>query len=246
MAKKKRNKRREEPQKKQSQKQERDAHLQKLTTYTGIGVLAIVIIAVGFYLFANRSGGSSGLGDFDAASQPSLGDPDAPVTVVEFGDFKCPACKTFHGQSFRPLRSEYIEKGHVRFFFLNFPIPLGDDSYTAADAAECVYHQDEGAFWDFYDAVYEFQGPERETWATPDALMNLVRDYVEADLNEQELRRCIVDQTYRGDVERDKQIGLNAGVRGTPTVYLNGEAIPNWSYSNLQSAIEERLPAPSQ
>lgn len=225
-------------------KRQRDAQMQRLTTYTGVTALILVVVIVGVYLITSRSPGSSGagLGDFHPESQPSLGEANAPVKVVEFADFKCPACKAWHERIFPQLKEEYIDTGEVALYFLNFPIPLGQDSYTAADGAECIYRQNEEAFWEYYDIVYKFQGPERETWATSDALVNLVRDYVKPEIDEYAFRQCIVEQRYRSDVEADKRIGISAGVRATPTVFINDQKIEGvGAYSSYKQIIEREL-----
>jgi len=165
---------------------------------------------------------------------------------VEFADFKCPACKLFHEMAFYKLKKDFIDTGKVRFFFFQFPIPnaTGTDTENAANAAECLFHQDEAAFWAFYDADYENQGPEQEQWATPERLLELVRDYVKplVDIDEGDLQQCIEERRYQAEIDKDKQIGLSLSVRGTPTIFLNGEKLDRWGpYSALKARIEKEL-----
>jgi protein-disulfide isomerase len=228
-------------------KPQRNDRMQKITMYTGAAVLTVVLVLVGLYLFQSRAPvgeeGSSHV-DFQLDQQPSLGEPDAPVKVIEFGDYKCPACKAFHDRVFYQLKEDYIDTGKVEFFFLDFPLPLGQDSYTAAVAGECVYRQSEAAFWAYFSAVYQNQGDERETWATPSNLMGLVRDYVEplVDIDEADLQQCISEDRYRAAVDEDKRIGLKAGVRGTPSIFVNGKKVERWSpYSSFKAVIDRQL-----
>jgi len=227
----------------QAKQNQRDAQVQKITTYTGIAVVALVVAFIGIYVFSNQ-GGSSGGGNVPLSieGQPTLGPADATVEVIEFGDFKCPACKAFHDQVFPQLKSNYIDTGQIEFTFLNFPLPLGQDSWTAADAAECVYQQvGNEAFWGYYSAVYANQGPESQTWATPDLLVQLAQDYTDAEIDTDSLRQCIDDQEYRDEVEHDRNMGLSANIPGTPAIFVNGRQMSDFSYSTISSAIDEEL-----
>lgn len=228
----------------QQQKNQRDAQMQKITTYTGIAVVVLVVAFIGIYVFSNNQGGSAGGGNVPLSieGQPTLGPSDAPVDVIEFGDFKCPACKAFHEQVFPQLQENYIDTGQVEFAFLNFPLPLGQDSWTAADGAECVYQQvGNEAFWDYYDAVYANQGPESQTWATPELLVQLAQDYTDAEIDADGLRQCINDQQYRDEVERDRNMGLTASIPGTPAIFVNGRQMSDFRYATIASAIDEEL-----
>lgn len=234
------------------EKKDQREQMQKITMYTGIGVLVVVLILVGIYLFTGQ-GSRSGSTAVDVGSleerlpaRPSLGSDDAPIQIVEFADFKCPACKAFHEAAFYNLKREFIDTGKAQLIFVQFPIPnvTGTDSMNAANAAECLFRQSEAAFWAFYNAVYENQGPEQEQWATPDRLLELVRDYVEplVDIDEADLQQCIAERRYQDEIDKDKQLGLNLGVRGTPTIVLNGEMLDRWGpYSSLKARIERKL-----
>jgi protein-disulfide isomerase len=135
----------------------------------------------------------------------------------------------------------------VEFAFLNFPLPLGQDSWTAADAAECVYQQaGNEAFWGYYNGVYANQGPESENWATPDLLVQLAQDYTDTELDTDSLRQCVNDQAYRDEVERDRNMGLSANIPGTPTIFVNGQQLSDFRYSTIASAIDEELNSGSE
>jgi len=234
----------------QQKQNTRDQQMQRITTYTGIAVVALVVAFIGIYVFSNQNstgGGGGGNVPLSIDGQPTLGPGDAPVEVIEFGDFKCPACKSFHDQVFPQLESNYIESGQVEFAFLNFPLPLGQDSWTAADAAECVYQQaGNEAFWSYYNGVYANQGPESQNWATPDLLVQLAQDYTNAEIDTDGLRQCIHDQEYRSEVERDRNMGLSANIPGTPTIFVNGQQLSDFRYSTIASAIDEELNSDSE
>lgn len=156
---------------------------------------------------------------FDYSSFPMLGDPSAPVKIVEFGDFKCSPCKIFHDRVFPLLKSQYINTDIVCFYFANFPV-LGRDSTTAAIVGEAIFHQNPRAFWDYYDAVYKNQRDENEEWATPEFLINLVQKFVPV-IDYQKLAEDIGRKASEAAKNADYSAGIRAGVRATPTFFIN-------------------------
>jgi len=168
----------------------------------------------------------------------------APVTVVEFIDFKCPACKQFHDLVFDSFKEDFIDTGKVKLYVMHFPIPLGPDSYTAAVAGECLYRQRPAAFWPYYDAMFRYQGDERERWVTLERLRQVVRDYVKplVDVDEEAFLACVREDRYRREVDQDKREALAAGVRGTPTLFVDGQMVRRWyPYSSFKAALERAL-----
>ena len=87
---------------------------------------------------------------------PSLGDPNAPITIVEFSDFQCPYCKRFHDEVLPSLKKEYIDKGLVRFVHKDLPLPFHAYAREAAITARCS--TDQAQYWKAYQ--YLFQGQE--------------------------------------------------------------------------------------
>ncbi|MFB6286790.1 MAG: DsbA family protein [Candidatus Bipolaricaulia bacterium] len=233
----------------QQKQTDRDAQMQKITSYTGIVVVALVVAFIGIYVFSNQNstGGGSENVPLSIDGQPTLGPSDAPVEVIEFGDFMCPACKAFHERVYPQLKSNYVDTGQIQFAFLNFPLPIGEGSWTAADGAECVYHQaGNKAFWGYYNGVYTNQGPESESWVTTDLLVQLAQDYTETEIDTDGLRQCINNQEYRDEVERDRSMGRTANIPGTPAIFVNGRQMSDFSYSTISSAIDEELGSGSE
>ena len=83
------------------------------------------------------------------------GDPDAPVTIIEFSDFACPYCSRFSVDTLPQLREDYVETGKVRFVYKHYAI-LGQVSTRAAEASECAAEQDQ--FWAYHDQIFIQQG----------------------------------------------------------------------------------------
>ncbi|MFB6147408.1 MAG: DsbA family protein [Candidatus Nanohaloarchaea archaeon] len=204
------------------------------------GAVTVVFLAVvGPQLLGTL--GSSPKQSFDLSGEPMLGSENASVTVVAFEDFKCPYCQQFTLGPFQKLKQEYIQTGKVKFYFVNYPLPLGPDSYTAAVAGECVLRQSEEQFWKFEQAVYRNQGPETQRWATGDRMMEIARQST-SGLDYSQLRSCIANEETMPEVRQDRQMALSHGIRSTPTVYVNGQQVSNpLNYQLLKSAIEKEL-----
>jgi protein-disulfide isomerase len=221
------------------QKVSKQKQMQQLMFYT---VIVVVVVGLGFWLLwlqsnpAEQAVAESG---FRLEQQPSRGSADAPVKVVEFGDFKCPACAGFHKNVYTPLVREFVWSNQVEFYFINYQV-IGPDSITSGSAGECLYEQDESAFWEYYDYIHENQGVEARVWATEDWIMDAVREHIPG-LNETELQQCIANETFKDRVDQDRDIGVSAGVTGTPSVFVNGQKITNWSYGPLKQAILQAL-----
>lgn len=223
------------------QEEARRRRLRQLTIATLVVVVAAVVLAVA--ATRNENGGPNGAGEalLELEGQPALGSPDAPVTVVEFSDFKCPYCREFTLEVFPRLKEEYIDTGKVRFYFINYPF-LAADSEVAAMAAEAVFAQDPEGVWPFIDAVMRQQGPKDEAWATPEFLTGVAAEAVPG-LDRDRFLAALKEEQFRDEIERDRRIGERAGVEGVPSVFVNGQLVEDWSYEGLKAAIDQALAA---
>lgn len=217
--------------------------MQKRKRIAGWGLAGI--LAIGFFGFvASQMLQPAASGDsqqLDLEGQPAIGPENASVEIVTFEDFKCPFCRQFNSQIQPQLEEDYVDTGKARVYFVNYPLPLGPDSYTAAAASECVYNQDQDEFWKFKKAVFQNQGRESEQWATADQLMQIARDSTEG-LNYDELRTCIESEQTMQQVQSDRRLAQNNGVSSTPTVFVNGREVSNpLNYQSLQTVIEQEL-----
>lgn len=223
---------------KKTSKNDRSENPMRRTMVT-IGAIvggAIVVVAA-VVLIVTRSSGRDPV-TFDYASLPRLGNVHAPVKVVEFADFKCPACKYFHDNVFPQMQRTYIDTGEVRFYFMNFPF-IGPDSTTAALAGMAIFHQNASSFWDYYSAMYDNQGDERTEWATPTFILRLATHYV-SGINYTLLGQEIAQQKYASEVKAQYSRGETLGVNSTPTLFINGHEFLDFSsWPALQAAIEK-------
>jgi protein-disulfide isomerase len=223
---------------------------QRLTLITAV---VLVLAIFGFILF-NRArpasateptatGTSTTAPDPSKLSyegQPALGDANAPVKIALFEDFKCPACKYFDENVWPKLEKEYINANQVQAYFMNYAF-LAADSRTAAVAGECVYQQNEALFWEYKAILYRSQGQESQAWATPARLTELAREYV-PDINADDLKTCIDENRYEEAVQNDLEMGTAVGVRGTPSLFVNGARVENANdYAQVKTLIDEAL-----
>lgn len=171
----------------------------------------ILVVWGGFNLLAtdNEDDGPQVL------SAPSLGDPNAPITVIEFADFQCIYCSQFALSTQPLLISEFVETGKVRFEWRHFPV-LGDASVRAANAATCAHEQ--GVFWQYANALFG-----QRTSLGDDATFGAIASQL--GLDTEAFQTCLDEERYADVVVANRNEGIEAGVEGTPTFLVNGELI---------------------
>jgi protein-disulfide isomerase len=162
-------------------------------------------------------------------TDPVLGDPNAPVTIVEFSDFKCPYCGRFVKETMQPLMDAYA--GKVKLVFRQYPI-LGQGSVLAALASGCA--RDQGKFWEFHDLVFANQGD-----LTREAFVKYAGDL---DLDVETFSTCFDEQQHMSEIQADYAYAQNLGITGTPTFFINGEYISGAQpFTVFATAIDKAL-----
>jgi protein-disulfide isomerase len=184
----------------------------------------------------NKRPFQSNLDKLTLADQPSFGPADAPVTIVEFGDFECPDCK----MEAPILRHDLTEafSGKVRVYFKSFPLEsVHPWARAAAIVGRCVYQQDQSAFWKFYDWIYDNQDQ-----ITADDLNAKVLAWAAGNgVDTMKLGRCIDTKATEPEVDRSIAEGRALGVAGTPTLFINGRKIGGLMWPDLQMVIKKEL-----
>jgi protein-disulfide isomerase len=161
------------------------------------------------------------------ADDHAAGPADAPVTLVEYGDFQCPYC----GQAYpivKALQKRFGTK--LRFVFRHMPLKNAHpQAELAAEAAEAAAIQ--GKFWPMHDALYEHQdqlGPEF-----------IVKTASRLHLDVAAFEHDLASSPVQGRVQHSFMDGVRSGVNGTPTFYLNGTRFDDsWDPETLGSAIQ--------
>lgn len=173
-----------------------------------------------------------------ATATPTMGDADAPVTVAVFVDFACPHCREFDRNVVPKLRTNYVEPGKVVLEHHDFPLPVDETaSWRAPSAARSVLGRtDSATFFEYADGLFANQaslGPE------------LYADLAaEVDVDADAVRSAATEERYRDAVAADREEGVDRGVGGTPTVFVDGENAADHGrlgYTGIAQRIDERL-----
>ncbi len=147
---------------------------------------------------------------------PVLGSPDAPVTLVEFGDYQCFFCnKFFHGTE-KELLADYVSTGKVKLIFKDNVI-IGPDSEAAARGAHCA--EDQGFFWEYHDVLYENWDGENNGWAS---MENLASFAGEIGLDEEQWGMCMSRGDHGQLVAASRGDAEALGLDGTPIFFVIG------------------------
>jgi len=151
---------------------------------------------------------------------PMLGDPNAKITIVEFGDYQCTYCHLFHQNTKDALLQQYVDTGKVNFVFRDYPLN-GPDSVFAADAAYCA--GDQGKYWQYHDELYKNWGGEKTGWVNQKSL-DAFATTVGLDLST--FDKCLSDKKYEQKVLDNQKFGNTIGIDGTPSfVVFNSKDI---------------------
>ena len=199
-------------------------------------VILLVVLLVGLPLYTTLVSDGSNVVDVSEDDDPVRGDPDAPVTMVEFSDFACPACWSIQS-ILHSILDDY--EGQVKLVFRDFPF-VSPHSQKAAEAAQCVFDQDPSLYWDYHDKLFERQ----DEWsASADAVSFFVGYATGTGVPDiDQFIQCLENGDFTQEVQKDKDDGESYGVAGTPTIYVNGHQLSGVpSYDNLRTAIEDAL-----
>lgn len=154
---------------------------------------------------------------------PIRGDPNAPITIVEFSDFQCPFCARFHVQTLPLLLEEYIDTGKVNLVYRDFPIQsIHPNALPAAVAAECANEQ--GNYWEYHDTLFEKQS----SWSRLDsnsAISTFSQYATDIGLEQQQFDSCLGSGKYLEEVQGDLSDGRDYDITGTPGFFIGNEEI---------------------
>jgi protein-disulfide isomerase len=146
---------------------------------------------------------------------PPLGSENAPVTIVEFGDYQCEACYHWFHNTRSTLIDNYIETGKAKLVFVDLPF-LGRDSPVAAEASYCA--EDQGKYWEYHTLLYTFQdGPPDSGWADGDRLNSFA---FSLDMNIDEFSDCMYSDKYKKRVKANYDESVKHDARSTPTFII--------------------------
>lgn len=206
---------------------------------TAISVVTLGIVIVAAIMFGGKSTNDKPEAPVDQKilireDSNVKGSKDAKVTIVEFGDFQCPACGAAH-----PVVTQIVGEyeGKVKFVFRNFPLNIHKNAELAAEAAEAAGAQKK--FYEMHDMLYDNQAD----WSESDKALDKFVEYAkELKLDVDKFKKEVQEHKYKEKVQKDLSDGAAAGVNSTPTFYINGVmhsgVLP---YNEFKAKVEEEL-----
>ena len=215
--------------------------------YWVLGVVAVLGVGIVGYSVGSSTLGSTvsepiemeGLDDptrlMDLARGVVRGNPDAEFTIIEFGDFQCPACQTFARQVKPLVEAEFVQTGTAKFMFYDFPlVSIHPHAFLASRAARCA--EDQGKFWEYHDALYQNQ----TSWSGLQNPAGRFEDYAgELDLDGGEFASCLRSERHADVVTANMELGFQVRVPGTPTIMVTrGRGIGHRVDSSVQGIRE--------
>ena len=191
-------------------------------------VFLTLIVGLGLFIGYQLWGPVVTSGELTSLSKENIQGPiDAPIRIVEFGDFGCPACRRWHRSG---IKKQVVDTfgNQVSFTYRHFPL-VSEHGVEAAIAVQCAGEQ--GAFWIYHDFLYE----QAQGLTKPE----LARYAMELGLDIQTFETCLQSEEMSDYVVRDKRSALREGVRGTPAFFVNGQPVYNPNFEELKALIED-------
>ena len=218
--------------------------------YVILGVVAVVGIgAVGYSLGSTALGAAAmepieveGLDDMallaEMAQGVPKGDDDAPITIIEFGDYACPGCGSFALTVKPQVELLLVETGKAKFVFYDFPLTtIHPTSFLAARSARCA--QDQDKFWEYHNALFRNQTSWRLETSPMARFMSFGED---VGLDSDDFEACVKSDRHADLISANMRLGYELGVNSTPTVMVHGNGqslrVPV-TFEGIQGAMDQ-------
>ena len=219
--------------------------------FLALAILVAGVMISGSLLYSNGAGVKSGTAqikqdlqgnvrvDVSAEDDPSIGNKNAKVTMIEFSDYQCPFCRIFWKESFSQLKKEYIDTGKVKFVYRDYPLSFHPMSEPSAQAGECA--DDQGKYWEFHDKIFGEEDKKGQGTVTY-TIQELKLWASQIGLNQADFNKCLDSGKYKEEVQKDFNDGTSAGVSGTPSTFINGRLVVGAQpYASFKAIIDEEL-----
>lgn len=173
--------------------------------------------------------------DISIADSPVLGQANAPVTLIEFTDYRCPFCRRHALTTKAEIVKEYVDTGKVKYVLREFPLKaLHPDSDQLSQAALCA--GDQGKYWEMHDALFAVEGK-----LDPKDLSKQIKAL---KLDKKEFKACVDSKKYAKKIETDIADGAKLGVTGTPSFFLGKSDPADSTKIRATKAIKGAQPFP--
>jgi protein-disulfide isomerase len=196
----------------------------------GISAIVIIIAFIGFSEISNQpeltieptptiqqaGPPKITMNTFMANGSPILGNPTAPVTLIEFGDYQCHFCNVFFHSTEGDILKNYVQTGKVKMIFKDYNI-IGPDSVNASHGAHCA--KDQGLFWEYHDILYSNWTGENNGWASSE---NLEKFAQESGLDMDKWSECMLNGKHSQTILASNQDAKSLELTGTPAFFVIG------------------------
>ncbi|PIN89928.1 disulfide bond formation protein DsbA [Candidatus Pacearchaeota archaeon CG10_big_fil_rev_8_21_14_0_10_34_76] len=194
-----------------------------LWKYATFSLLGIIVLGAIFFILPGNSPTGNVVADGGqqivtakvqiTEADHILGNPNAPVIIVEYSDYECPFCERFHSETFGQIKSQYIDTGKVAFIYRHFPLNFHPNAQKAAEASECAAEQEK--FWEMHEMLFEsgVQGGV-QTYITYATVLGL---------NTEQFSECLNSGKYVSRIQADMTQGQKEKISGTPGFFIGKE-----------------------
>jgi len=215
---------------------------------TRIFYLALVVIAVagiGALSYMSRRPADRELSPVDStlpkvqSNGYVMGDSSAPIEVIEFGDFECPSCARFSTLTEPEVRSRLVEKGVIRFRFIDFPLSMHRNTWPASRAAACADEQ--GKFWQMHDALFQSQDQwNGETTGNPNPIFKQLAQQI--GLNQKQFDDCVDSKKTQAKIQAHEQLAEQQHIHATPSFIIGGKIVEGpRPYDEFKAIVDSAL-----
>ena len=170
-----------------------------------------------------------------------IGNPNAPVTIAQWFDYQCPACKYGDQNMITPLVAEYVKAGKLKIIFKDFAF-LGPDSQSIALTARAVWEAYPDKFYEWHKTFFDNQGQENTGWATKDVITALTKKVAGIDTKVIDGLLAKNSAKYKAAIDADKEEGAKFGINATPSFMIGDKVLAGVpTYATAKTMIDNLL-----
>jgi protein-disulfide isomerase len=168
-----------------------------------------------------------------------MGNPEAPVQVIEFADFECPACANFFTLTEPDVKSRLVETGIISYRFMDLPLAMHRNTWHASNAAACANEQ--GKFWEMHDALFSTQDQwNGSATRRPKGKMQELAEQIGLDVGKWE--ECFDSQRLIPNIQAHEREAVQRGAGQTPTFIIGSRLVPgSISYDKFKAYVDTAL-----
>ena len=208
--------------------------------FLAIPIIIGIVIGIGLTLNLESTPNDSSILNKENLMQGTtiLGNPDAKITIVEFGDYQCTFCYKFHDETMKKIDQAYIKAENVNFVYRDFPLN-GPQSILASEASYCAQKQNK--FWEYHDTLYNNWGGENTGWITKNVLIGFAND-IKLDLDS--FSQCLENSEFKQKVLDNEQFAREIGIDATPSFLIFNDSelyrvIGAQPFERFEQALQE-------